>query len=141
MSRENIQVRTGNRMLAVFDGVVVGLLQDISGNDDYSPEPASGVGDIHVQEYAPTMARHTVSTSQMILRRQSLRSAKVSLENGDDALKGLVFDIEIFAKDTGELLRKYIDCSMASGSVDVRKHAIVVNNAQFNALDVSGSGV
>jgi hypothetical protein len=146
---QNIQVRSGNRILIEFGGTEIGMLQDLRANDDYAPEPASGVGDIHVQEYVPTMARHTVTTSQAILYKESLRSAGASLENGDDALRGLVFDITVYDKNlpagsnvgSASYIRKYIGCSFASGDLDIRKHAIVMTNATFNALDCKGVSV
>ena len=61
-------------------------------------------------------------------------------ENGDAALKGLVFDIEVYSKDDGSLLRKYTGVSYDSGSIDINKHAIIVQNGQFKALDVGGTG-
>lgn len=61
--------------------------------------------------------------------------------DGDDALEGKVFDIVVKSKDDGEELRKYTGCSYASGDVEVQKHAILVSNAQFNALNVSGPGL
>lgn len=147
--RENIKARSGNRIRIEFGGAEVGLLQDIRGSDDYAPEPLSGVGDIHVHEYVPTMARHTVTTSQAILYTDTLRSAGATLENGDDALKGMIFDIVIYDKNppsgisvgTGIYLRKYIGCSFASGDIEVRKHTIVIANATFNALDVVGNTI
>lgn len=147
--RENIKVRSGNRIRIEFGGQEVGLLQDLRGSDDYGPEPASGIGDIHVQEYVPTMARHTVTTSQAILYTETLRSAGASLENGDDALKGMVFDIVVYDKNppasvntgAGIYLRKYVGCSFASGDVEIRKHTIVMANATFQALDVVGTAI
>jgi hypothetical protein len=139
--KTNLKTRTGNRIVVVLDGKQVGLLQSVRSNDDYSPEPASGIGDIHVQEHVPTMARHTLSVSAMVLNKGSLISAGVAMENGDAVLQGLVFDFEMFDKDDGKLLRKYIGCSYASGDIDVSKHAIVMQSAQFNALDVAGAGV
>lgn len=139
--RQNLKTRTGNRIVAVLDGKQVGLLQSVRANDDYSPEPASGIGDIHVQEYVPTMARHTLSVSTMVLNRGSLLAAGIAMENGDAMLQGLVFDFEVYDKDDGTLLRKYIGCSYASGDLDVSKHAIVMQSGQFNALDVSGTAV
>lgn len=141
MAVENIKVRSGNRIRAVMDGKTVGLIQDVRMNDDYSPEPASGVGDIHVQEWVPTMARHSLQVSHMVMFEGSLRAQGLTLENGDDALRGMVFDIEVSDKDSGEVLRKYLKCSYASGDVDVRKHAIVVASGTFNALDVVGTVV
>ena len=105
----------------------------------YSPEPASGIGDIHVQEYVPTMARHTLSVSAMMLNRGALLEAGIAAENGDAMLQGLVFDFEVYSKDDGTLLRKYVGCSYASGSIDIQKHQIAVQSAQFNALDVVGT--
>lgn len=139
MAQKNQNVRSGNRIVVTLDGKRVGLLQSVSMNDDYSPEPASGIGDIHVQEYVPTMARHSINVSQMVLQRGSLRQAGLTPENGDAMLQGLVFDIESYDKDSGELLRKYMGCSYASGSLEVSKHAIVIASGVFNALDVSGT--
>lgn len=138
--KENLKTRSGNRIAVIFDGKQIGLMQSVSMNDDYSPEPASGIGDIHVAEYVPTMARHSLNVSSMVLNKGSLRDAGIAVENGDDILRGLVFDIEVLSKDDGSLLRKYMGCSYASGSMEVSKHAIVMANGMFNALDVSGSG-
>jgi len=141
MAQQNQKVRSGNRVVIFMDGVKVGLLQSVSMNDDYGPEPASGIGDIHVQEHVPTMARHTISVTQMVLNRGALRQLGVTAENGDDVLQGLVFDIETQSRDDNTTLRKYVGCSYASGSVDVTKHAIIVSSGQFNALDVTGGGM
>ena len=139
MSTTNVQVRSGNRCIVLCDGVDVGLLQSVTPNDDYSPEPASGIGDIHVQENVPTLARHSISVSQMVLYKTNMRTAKISVENGDDALQGRVFDIQILDKPGGQVLTTYIGCSYASGGVEVRKHAIVMANATFLALDRTGA--
>ena len=139
MARENLKVRSGNRIVVVFDGKQVGLIQSVSANDDYSPGPASGIGDIHVAEYVPTMARHSLSVSAMLLNKGAMLQAGLVPENGEAMLQGLVFDFEVYSKDDGTLLRKYIGCSYASGSIEVQKHAIVMQSAQFNALDVTGT--
>lgn len=139
--KQNRNVRSGNQIKVFFDGKQVGLVQSINANDDYSPEPASGIGDIHVQEYVPTMARHSLSVSKMLLNKADLSRAGIVPENGDAVLQGYVFDIEQYDNLTGDLIRKYTGCSYASGSVEVNKHAIVTTSAQFNALDVSGDGI
>ena len=139
--KKNIQTRTGNRLVVLLDGKQVGMLQSVNANDDYGLEPASGIGDIHVQEYVPTMARHSLSISSLVLFKNSLMSAGIVPENGDAVLQGLVFDIETYDKDDGSLLRKYTGVSYSSGGIDVSKHAIVVQNGQFMALDVSGANI
>lgn len=138
--KQNLKTRTGNRIIVVFDGKQVGLIQSVRTNDDYGPEPASGMGDIHVQEYVPTMARHSLSVSSMVLNRGAMLEAGIVMENGDAVLQGQVFDFEVYSKDDARLLRKYTGCSYASGDLEFQKHAIVMQSAQFNALDVSGLG-
>uniref|UniRef100_A0AAU6W1M5 Tail tube protein n=1 Tax=Pseudomonas phage Touem01 TaxID=3138548 RepID=A0AAU6W1M5_9VIRU len=138
--RQNRKVKSGNRIVITYDGFQVGLIQSVRMNDDYSPEPASGIGDIHVAEWVPTMARHSLTVSRMILETDKMRERGIMSENGDAVLEGLVFDIETYAKDDGTLLRKYIGCSYASGDLEVSKHQILMGSGQFNALDVSGAG-
>ena len=138
--KQNLKVRSGNRIVVLFDGQQIGMVRSVRASDDYSPEPASGIGDIHAQEYVPTMARHTLSVSSMVLIKNNMQSAGITPENGDAVLQGLVFDLEVYSKDDGKLLRKYIGVSYASGDSDINAHQIVVASGQFNALDVTGSG-
>jgi hypothetical protein len=139
--QQNLKTRSGNKTVVMFDGKAIGLIQSVRMNDDYSPEAASGIGDIHVVEYVPTQARHSLSVSAMVLNAGSLRAAGISMENGDAVLQGLVFDFVTQDKASGTVLRKYIGASYASGDVSVEKHAIVMNSAQFNCLDVTGTGI
>ena len=74
-----------------------------------------------------------------VQRLAVLLEAGIAAENGDAMLQGLVFDFEVYSKDDGTLLRKYVGCSYASGSIDIQKHQIAVQSAQFNALDVVGT--
>jgi len=137
--RQNIKTRSGNRVVVVFDGKQIGMVRSVRLNDDYSPEPASGIGDIHVQEYVPTMARHSISVSQMVLIKGAMLEAGIAAENGDAMLQGLVFDLEWYSKDDGQLLRKYVGVSYASGDIEINAHQIIVASGQFNALDVVGT--
>ncbi len=138
MAKINVKTHSGNRIIVKLDGQQVGLIQSVRMNDDYGPEPASGIGDIEVQEYVPTMARYSLNVSNMVLKQQNLRTQGLTPENADAILKGMVFDIEIYDKDTNTLVRKYMGCSYASGDLEVQKHAIVMSTAMFNALTVSG---
>lgn len=140
MARQNIKVRSGNRVLVKFDGQTIGLVKNLRASDDYSPDPASGIGDIHAKEYVPTFARHNLSASAIVMKTSDLRSAGILLENGDDALEGMVWDLEVYDKDTGALLRKYIDVSMSSCDLEITAHQIVMHNAQMVALDAVGTG-
>ncbi len=141
MANINHKTRVANLVVVKFDGRAIGLVTSCQVSDDYSPEPAVGIGDIHVQEYVPTVARHTISVSAMQLRRDAMREAGIAALDGDDMLEGKVFDIVFYAKDDGAELRKYMGCSYASGNVEVRANSIIVTNATFNALNVTGEGL
>lgn len=137
--RQNIKTRSGNRIVVVFDGKQIGLVRSVRMSDEYSPDPASGIGDLHVVEYVPTMARHSLSVSAMVLIKGAMMEAGIVPENGDAMLEGLVFDLEVYSKDDGTLLRKYVGVSYASGDIDISAHQIVVQSGTFNALDVVGT--
>lgn len=141
MATPNVKTQSGNRMVIEIDGIAVGLLQSVGADDDYGLEPASGIGDIHVQEHVPSKATHTVSVSSMTLIKGNLRDAGIAVENGDAALQGLVFDVCWYSKDTNALLRKVRKCSYGSGRVEVSAHRIVVTSCQLRGLDASGTGL
>lgn len=139
--RQNLQTHTGNRIVVEFDGKKIGAVQSARINDSYGLDDVSGIGDIHVIEHVPTKATHTVSVSNMVLFNKSMRRAGLVPENGDDALKGMVFDLVAYSKDTGEMLRKAIGCSYDSGDISIDAHRVVMASASFKALDVAGMGV
>jgi hypothetical protein len=143
VATENRIVNSGNRIEIQLDGKKVGLINSYSANDEYGHEPASGIGDIHAQEYVPGMARHQITVDTMVLFTKNLRDLGVAMENGDEVLKGLVFDIVVYGTDplNSGMLRKYKSCSYTGGDVRITKHAIVTSNAQFVALDVSGKRI
>jgi hypothetical protein len=136
--KSNVKTRSGNRVRLLLNGTEVGFAQNARFADDYGLEPASGIGDIHVGEYVPGMARHTVNISYMVLIIGALNDQGFIPQNGDDVLKGLVFDTEILDKDTQNLIQKAIGCSYASGEYEVSKHAIVMQSVVLMALDKSG---
>lgn len=141
MSKVNLKVRSANRIAVLLDGKQVGALQSVRFSDDFGLEQVYGIGDTDPIESVPTAARYSISVSNVVLNSASLRSMGIVPENGADALRGVVFDIEQYDKDTGALLRKFSGCSYGSGDVDVSRNAIIMSSASFMALGVSGTGV
>jgi len=139
--RENLQTHSGNRIVVEFDGKVIGLVQSVKMADSYPMEEAVGIGDIHVQEYVPTKATHILTVSALVMMRHNMRDAGVAPQNGDDVLRGLVFDLCIYSKDSGRLLRKYIGCSYESGDTTITANKIVAQTATLKALDVVGTSL
>jgi hypothetical protein len=140
MATQNRKVRSGNTVQILLDGSKIGTMKSVRMNDDYSPDPVTGIGDIHVQEWVPTVARHRLQCQYVVLNRGALRELGIAAINGDDMLRGLVFDIVSVSKIDGSIIRKYNGCSYASGDVEITANAVVMASAEFNALDASGVG-
>lgn len=144
---QNIQAHSGNLLALEFEGKRFGTIQSMSVNDDYGPEPVSGIGSPIVQEYVASVARHSISVQHAVLRKGSMRQEGIIPENACDRMKGLEFDIVIYEKaptgcDGGMTrVRTYRHCSMASGSINIQAHRVVMTDATFNARDVEGTGL
>lgn len=141
MATQNLKTLSGNRIVVELDGKTIGLVQSVRMNDNYGLEDASGVGDIHVIEHVPSKAVHMLSVTNMVLFVGNMRDAGVAPVNGDAVLQGLVLDIVSYSKDSGQPLRKYASCSYDSGSTSVDAHRIVMQESQWKALDVTGTGI
>lgn len=128
---------TGNEVDVFFNNVKLDLMQSFRATDDYGFEPASGVGDIHVKEYVPTLARHAISISRFALKKDSAMKLGILQENGDAALKNVPFDILVVSK-AGVIMRKYIQGINNSGDIGITAHRVIVSDANFVALDASG---
>lgn len=137
---QNLQTRTGNKVVVMFGGVPVGLAQSVDIQENYNLEPASGIGDSSVVEHVPGMATYSVHVEEMVLNTGSLRSVGIMEESADAVLEGNVFDLVFMAKG-GAALRTVRKCSYDSGSTSIRKHQIVTSNATFKAISVTGTAI
>jgi hypothetical protein len=133
------RVMTGNEIRVAIDGVELELVQSIRFTDDYGHEDASGIGDIHVQEHVPTVARHTATMSKLAVPREVAVELGIITENGDVAMEGKIFDIEVFEKASGALIRKVINCVNIGGDIGFTAHRMIMTDAQFRGRDVSGT--
>jgi hypothetical protein len=137
----NVVTNSGNRIIVEMNNKQVGLVQSVRPSDDYGHEPASGVGDIHVVEYVPARAMHSIEVSNMQLFTGHMRDLGLAPVNGDMVLQGLVYDIVFYSKDTNQELRRYVNCSWVSGNVSVEAHRIVMEQGSLRALDATGTGL
>lgn len=129
---------TGNNVVVYINNQQIQVLTTLRATDDYGLEPVTEIGNIHVREYVPTVARHAVSISKFLMATETAISAGIITENGDAALLGKTFDIEIFSKSTGLLLRKYMNCSNTSGDISIQANRLIVVDANFVGTDVTG---
>jgi hypothetical protein len=122
------KVYSGNTILVVIKNKPVGLLQDVTADEDYAPEPASGIGDPRVVEYVPTMYRVSLAVSSMSLRKDSLFSVGVFPEKVETYLATEPFTVVVIDKVTKKTVRQYNNCIFGRGTLAVRKHTIVSHN-------------
>lgn len=138
MPASNRKVHSGNLIEVTFDGKRVGVVNDLTGSEDYALDAASGIGDHKPVEWVPGMARITVRATFMVLKADTLASLGLEPDHANEALLGNTFDIAVFDNE-GRHLKTYKGCSFASGDVRVTRHAIVIHDAVFNCLDVMGN--
>lgn len=138
MATVNRNVRSGNLVYVYLDGQQIGAAQNASMDMDFAPEPIYGIGDIDPIENVPTRASYRVNVTQAVLDRQSLLARGLIPENGEAALQGLVMDFVKVDRLTGQVLRKYIGCSYASGQISTRTNGHLEITGQFNALGAQG---
>lgn len=136
------KVYSGNTIVISMDNKQIGLLQDLTANEDYGLQPASGIGDPRVAEYVPGLYQISLTCSSMAIKRNQIQnmgdtlfSAGIFPNNLDEFLKRPAFTISIMDKNGGTI-REYTGCVFASGSLSVRKHAVVGSNCSFFATDV-----
>ena len=130
---------TGNKIIITIDGKKVGMIQSLRASDDYGMQEVSQIGDIHVKEWVPSIARHTLTAAVVQLSTESLEAMNIAPKNGDDVMLGLVFDIiATKAAAPNTVLFTYKSCSFAAGDIEITKHQIVARNATIMALDRSG---
>jgi hypothetical protein len=129
------KVYSGNTVLVVIRNQPVGLLQDVTADEDFAPEPASGIGDPRVVEYVPTMYRISLAVSSMSLKKSSLFNIGVFPETIDTYLATEPFTVVIIDKVSKKTVRQYNNCIFGRGTLSVRKHTIVSHNCTLLATE------
>lgn len=127
-----------NKTRVFINGVEFFLLANIRGSDDYALDRVSGIGDIHVKEHIPTVAQHVFTMSGYMLKNEPSITNGIVPENGDAALEGRIFSIEIFSRE-GPLLRRYEEAMCNNADANMTAHRLLMKDATFYATDVSGS--
>lgn len=128
---------SGNDVNVFIDDQPLDLVQTIRGTEGFGHEPASGIGDIRIREYVPSVARYTVTFSRMVLSAEKLMALGIMPETARDAMRGKTFTISVFSK-SGPLMRKWIDAVYDGGDMNVSAHRIVISDATFLATDAGG---
>lgn len=154
-------VRSGNRIVVLFGGKLVGLVQSVQLADDYGIQAANRLGSIESAELIPLEATHTITVSLMMLSKDTLyNTGKGTTQTSEtvliphsgvdptnrtgntSAINGKELDIVVHSiredGSLGDVLASYTRCVYASGTVDVSANRLTVSNATFRAVHRSG---
>jgi len=129
------KVYSGNTIMVVIKNKPVGLLQDMTADEDFAPEAASGIGDPRVVEWVPTMYRVSLTVASMSLKKDSLFNVGVFPEGIDKYLATEPFMVVVIDKVSKQTIRQYNNCIFSRGTVSVRKHTIVSHNCTLLATE------
>jgi hypothetical protein len=129
------KVYSGNTIMVVIKNKPVGLLQDMTADEDFAPEAASGIGDPRVVEWVPTMYRVSLTVASMSLKKDSLFNVGVFPEGIDKYLATEPFTVVVIDKVSKQTIRQYNNCIFSRGTVSVRKHTIVSHNCTLLATE------
>lgn len=144
---------TGNLVTLRFGNSLVGLIQNMSVQEDLGLMPVSGIGDVMPVEHAPGIGRINISCESIYIigpttaSNGTAQGYPANLQNKDlfdalgiapknrgEILDGRVFTIDVYGGPGGRKhLRQYTECSYGSGSISFQKHQLVVRNATFMA--------
>ncbi len=164
-SHRYFSVLNGNVITIAIANQTIGMVQSMQVQEDYGLQPVSGIGMVVPAEHSPGMARiqltmdtiYVVSNDGKIqgTTRAPALSNVTNLDAGEIGpptprliLRGNVFTISVYQFDPtqgngiptpngGQLIRSYLNCAYAGGSISFQKHALVMRNAQFMATDFS----
>lgn len=126
-----------NKSRVFINGVELFLLSDIRCSDDYALEAISGIGNVHVKQHVPTVARHQFTLNGYMERNEKTIRNNIIPENGDVALRGRTFSVEIFDRE-GPLLRRYEEAMCNDVNASMSAHRLMMKGATFHATDVKG---
>ena len=132
------KVFSGNTILVVIKNRPVGLLQDMTADENFDPAPASGIGDPRVVEYIPQMYTISLTVASMALKKDSLFSVGVFPEGIDKYLATEPFTVVVVDKVSQKIIRQYNNCIFGRGTLSIRKHTIVSHNCTLMATEAVG---
>ena len=141
--QSNQIVYTGNSVNLYLAGIKGQLFERLVGDSDANDEAVSGFGDAHVIGVVPTVVTYHLTISKFVMTLEQIAQAVggtvVVPATVSDYLTQLPFDIEIFSKTTGNLVRKWTQAVTLRHTANFERHRVVILDATFQALDATGT--
>ena len=122
--------------IALFIGGAEFILEENYGEDIQMPlEVVSGAGDIKGAELVPTTILYRLTLNGYMKQTELLHDLEIVPDRARDRMINRSFDIEIYDRESGELLAKYPKAKCEAVTTDLRKHNLYMRNARFVSVD------
>ena len=104
---------------------------------DFGTEGAYVIGSIMPQEHVPQRWQGSITLDAFRIRRGDLRKAGLAAY-GEEVMMMELLDLEVMDRVTGEIIKVYERCTLASYNYNVTANAFSGESVTFQALNVRG---
>lgn len=138
MATQNQQtVHTGNTVLLMVNGKVIGRAQSIDGERQYGTTGVYEIGSIMPQEHVYLRYEGTISLNRFRMKKESLDQLGLSAL-GEDILQRGVIDIVVMDNLTKQVIISYRGCTAESLSETFSVGEITAEDSTWQYLTASG---
>lgn len=136
-------VYTANQVNLYVAGLKGQLFERLVADSDANDEAVSGFGDAHIISVVPTAVTFHITVSKFVMTLEQVAQATdntiIVPATVSDYLTQIPFDIEVFSKTTGNLVRKWTSCVTLRHTANFERHRVVILDATFQGLDAKGA--
>lgn len=126
-------VHAGHTINIRIGSVIIGRIQGMDSERSFGTEGVYEIGSIMPQEHINNRYEGSVSTERFLVRKKDLAKAGYA-SLGEEVLKKEVITIEVVDKYSGEVVRAYHGCTLATYRESFRVNAIAGENATWMYL-------
>ena len=130
-------VHTGNTVLLMVNGKVIGRAQSISGERQYGTTGVYEIGSIMPQEHVYLRYEGTITLDRFRMKKESLDQLGLAAL-GEDILQRGVIDIVVLDNLTKQVIISYRGCSAESLSETFSVGEITAEDSTWQYLTASG---
>lgn len=138
MATQNEQtVHTGNTVLLMVNGKVIGRAQSINGERQYGTTGVYEIGSIMPQEHVYLRYEGTITLNRFRMKKESLDQLGLAAL-GEDILQRGVIDIVVMDNLTKQVIISYRGCSAESLSETFSAGEITAEDSTWQYLTATG---
>lgn len=126
-------VHTGNTVVLMVNGKVIGRAQSVSGDREYGTTGVYEIGSIMPQEHVYLRYEGSIQLNRFRMKKESLDQLGLTAL-GEDILQRGVIDIVVLDKLTNEVIIAYRGCSAVSVSESFTANEITAEDSNWTYL-------